>query len=278
LQPTATGFAVGFLFAERYIVKQYSADWQPLDGDTTLVNELKLINGQLPFIHFAYTGSEFVVIYALLNERGLMDLHEQRRSDLASPGSDVILLTDLAPASQVQAVATTQGTAVLAAAPNLKPQLNSFLAAGQPVATSTLDQLSAATAYGVVSDGSDWLVFSQTSTGLEIEKLTNLGAVMQRVTLTFPKTVPLPQGRLQHVVRSGDYLAILWSDQLLVLSDNLSSVYGWLSVSSDQLYPRVAFHDAQLYLSYNQPLSLTDYQIDVVTVALDKADTAIIPD
>ncbi len=259
LVPSAEGFDLGFLFGERFVVKHYEADWQPVDGEYTLVDSLQLINGQLPYIYFSRSGDEYILLYTGLTAAGTVELREKRFTDLTTSTADITLLTDLPSTARIEANFTNQGGAVLITQPDTAPQLISFSPAGQRLAEVSLDQFT--TAETLIGDNDNWLVFGQTNDGIQINKLTNLGELLQTVTVALPSEISGMQSKLNSVVRSGDNVVILFADRGLVLSDNFTQQYGEFMITTDQLYPSVALRENKLYFTYDTPITLTEYQI-----------------
>ena len=269
LQPTvlasADGFDVGFLFGERYLVKHYDAAWQPSEGDVTLAEGLRIIDGQLPFTHFSATATGFILLYATTNEHGTVDLHAKQFSDFSTVSSENTLLTDLPSATTITAAVADTGIAVLLSEVNQSSRLQTYTLAGVRFSEVNLSQFVSAQA--VVGDSDAWIVFGQDTAGLHIEKLSAIGEVSQTVNVTVAEAAA-GTAPLNNVVRSGEYLVVVLADRLLVLADNLSTIYGEYVITAEQLHHQVTIKDNQLWLTYDTPISLTEYQIHTLTWSL----------
>lgn len=269
LQPTvlasADGFDVGFMFGERYLVKHYDAAWQPSEGDITLVEELQIINGQLPFTHFSATATGYILLYATTNAHGTVDLRAKQFSDFSTVSSETTILTDLPSTTTIVAAVTNTGIAVLLNEANQSSRIQTYTLAGVRLADASLSQFVSAQA--VVGDSDAWIVFGQDAAGFHIEKLSAIGEVSQTVNVTLAEAAA-GTAPLSNVVRSGEYLVVVLADRLLVLADNLSTIYGEYVFTDEQLHRQVTVKDDQLWLTYDTPISLTEYQIHTLTWSL----------
>lgn len=253
-----SGYVVGFLFADRYVLKQYDKNWQPQPDDITIASNMQLINGRLPLTKLGYTGSEFVFVYTDQIGDDTIGVFIKRFTDLTAAPQTAALMVNLSAEAYVQADITSSGMAILVSESTTASRLLTFNAAGQLLAEVPLDRFGAARS--VVGDNEFWLVFGQTEQGLYIEKFSALGSLQQAVSVNLPVAASAA-ATLVDVVRSGKYIALLFSNFGVVLADNLSVIYGRFNIASDQLYPNIMFTDEQLYFTYNTALTLTDYQI-----------------
>lgn len=263
-----SGYVVGFLFGDRYVLKQYDNNWQPQAGETTIANNMQLINGRLPSTELGYTGSEFVFVYTDHVGDGTAGVFIKRFADLTAIPQTTALIADLSDNAIVQAAVTSNGIAILVSEPTVVSRLFTFNAFGQPLAEMPLDRFDAARS--VVGDNEAWLVFGQTDQGMYIEKFSVLGSLQQAVSVDLPAAASAAASLID-VEWSGEYIALLFSNSGLVLADNLSVIYGRFSIASDQLYPHIMLADEQLFFTYNTPLSLTDYQIQTTNWPLAAA-------
>lgn len=277
--PTSVQFGdhylLGFLFEQRYVVKAYNAAWQPLqDDDTTLADDLKLINGAWPLTALAAVNNELYFLYvrpvdaSASAESGStveLRLKQFANSTEFNPTElkhEQTLLTNLLPTEKIiAAVGTDMITVSRTTAESAPPTLSIFSLAGQLLTEFSLSDRG--TIRALIPDNNAVIVVSTESDHVLFTKVSRLGEILQTVQVALPEAETVVSAK-----RIGDFIAVQTETAVILFSNNLLKRYPALVFSSDQLYPTLAGNNEQLMVPYNTATSLTDYTMHVTLYAM----------
>lgn len=268
LVAVADHYLLGFLVGQRYVIKAYDVNWQPLStGDTTLTDDISLINGALPVtaLHSTTEGLYLLYTKALSDDPEHMAVYV-KHYDAANPGvvqATYTLLSDVAVDDTLTAALGDDVAAMAITTPATNTtHLKLFSLAGQLLAEPTLTDVG--TIRALLPDQAAVIVVSTLPNTVRFTKFSNLGVLQQTVNLTLPEA-----DQVLAVQRLGDLLALRTASALMLLSDNLQTRYPAIPLTPDQLYPYVLVYDQHVLLLYNTATSLTDYTIHSVDFHFD---------
>lgn len=265
------GFDIAYATDMRYVLQQYTADYQPI-GDT------KQLVAQLPSWNNAVLVPELTA-----NQSHYFMLTHQVEAETLSAKVIMLDRATYEVVNEFTAIAATIQTEDvryhLEQSQIGVDQTNLYIAT--PVNTSDISVVhyslagelitehilaSAGTLVAVIADKSGPVILSQSNDELRFTKITDDAILRFAIPVTEDITI-------QKFAYLGEYVAAITQSSLqsslAVWSENLQTVYP--SVSIDQLitYPALLYHDNRAYIAYSvAETSLTNIAEEVITHTL----------